>query len=47
VARLAEGPQEAGWHEVVLDGSGLPTGIYVVRLHANGDVRSQRLTVVK
>ena len=48
VARLADGVAEAGVHELRLDGAGLPSGTYVVRLTAGQDaVRLQRVTLTR
>lgn len=51
VAQLVEGPQEAGRHRASFDGSGLPSGVYVVRLAARGAreeyVEAVRVTVVR
>lgn len=52
VALLAEGRYEAGRHEAVLDGSALPSGLYLVRLTAEplaGSLRSavQAVTLLK
>lgn len=43
VATLADGPYAAGPHEVAVDTSGLPAGVYAVRLGG----ASRRLTVVR
>lgn len=51
VARLAEGPREAGWHTTRLNGRNLPSGVYVVRLTADGSagsfVGSSRITLLR
>ena len=51
VAHLAEGRVEAGRHRAWFDGSGLPSGVYVVRLEARGAQGSYqeavRVTVVR
>ncbi len=47
VARLADGVRPAGEQAVVLEASGLPSGVYVVRLEAGGAELTQRLTVVR
>lgn len=36
VARLAEGPHEAGQHRVRFDGASLGGGVYLVRFEAEG-----------
>jgi surface protein len=40
-------PGTAGRHEQQLDVSGLSSGLYVLRLVAGGEVRTQRITVVR
>lgn len=45
VAVLAQGPYGPGRHEAHLDAAALPTGVYVVRVVAGGDVQTARLTV--
>jgi hypothetical protein len=47
VALLLEGDRTAGWHEATFDGRGLASGLYVVRLEAGGQVRAQRLTLLR
>jgi hypothetical protein len=47
VARLVEGTLAAGRHEVVFDASGLPTGVYLYRLEADGFVQVRRMLLVK
>jgi hypothetical protein len=47
VARLVEGTLSAGRHEVVFDASGLPTGVYLYRLQADGFVQTRRMLLVK
>ena len=47
VALLAGGPQAAGPHEVSLDTSGLPAGVYVLRLSAGAETQTTRLTVAR
>lgn len=47
VRTLVEGQREAGRHEVTLDGHGLPSGIYMVRMVAPGYDRSVRITLLK
>ncbi len=44
VVRLAEGLQPAGPHAVVLDGTGLPDGLYLIRLDAGGRVQTRAVT---
>ncbi|MDX1419289.1 MAG: right-handed parallel beta-helix repeat-containing protein [Rubricoccaceae bacterium] len=47
VAVLADGELAAGWHEAVLDGAGLPSGLYLVRLEAGTVVQTRRLTLAR
>ncbi|MEM1044397.1 MAG: hypothetical protein AAGI91_17445 [Bacteroidota bacterium] len=47
VARLADGEIPAGRHEAVLDDSTLPSDVYLVRLAADGVVRTERVTLVR
>ncbi len=47
VAHLVSDAADAGQHAVVFDGSGLPSGAYVVRVAAGGNVRTQRLTLLR
>jgi len=47
VAVPAEGARPLGTHEARLDADALAPGVYVVRLVAGADVRTQRLTVVR
>jgi hypothetical protein len=43
VATLAEGWREAGRHSATFDGSGLASGVYLVRLEAGGFTATQKL----
>ncbi len=47
VAVLADGLAEAGQHAVMLDGAGLASGVYLVRLEAGARVETRRLTLVR
>ena len=47
VATLVQGEQEAGYHEVQFDGSGLASGVYVYRLQAGDFVQSLKLTLLR
>ncbi len=47
VAVLADGPQEPGTHRATLQGSGLPSGVYVVRMTSGSFTATQRLTLVR
>ncbi|NNE47141.1 MAG: T9SS type A sorting domain-containing protein [Rhodothermales bacterium] len=44
---LHAGPLEAGRHSVVLDGSGLSSGLYVVRLESPAGIASRTVMLVK
>jgi hypothetical protein len=46
VATLAEGTHK-GREETQLDASGLPSGVYFLRLQADGRVETERFTVVR
>ena len=47
VAVLQNGEQEAGYHEVKFDASGLSSGVYFYRLRAGDFVETKRLLVMK
>ena len=47
VARLVEGPMEAGHHEVRFDAGLLPSGTYLVRLEAGAQVKTHRVVLLK
>lgn len=47
VAVLADGPQASGWHEAVLDGSDWASGLYIVKLEADGRVGTQKLLLLR
>ena len=47
VASLANETQEAGYHDVKFDGSGLASGVYFYRLRAGDYVASKRLILVR
>ncbi|MFQ5570132.1 MAG: T9SS type A sorting domain-containing protein [Rhodothermales bacterium] len=47
VARLVDGEVSAGVHEVTLRAEALPTGVYLVRMEAQGQVQVQRVTLMK
>ncbi len=46
-AVLQNGEQEAGYHEVKFDGSGLSIGVYVCRMTAGNVVQAKKMLVVK
>jgi hypothetical protein len=47
VAVLAEGPHATGTYTVEFDTAGLPAGVYIVRLTANGVSKTRRMTKVR
>ncbi|MEM8558505.1 MAG: M36 family metallopeptidase, partial [Bacteroidota bacterium] len=47
VARLADGPAKSGFHTATFDGSALPSGVYVVRLSADGRAETQRMVLAR
>ena len=47
VALLHDGPLTAGSHALALDGAGLPSGIYVVRVTGRGLGLTQRVTLAR
>ena len=47
VARIAWGAQTAGWHTAVWDARGAASGLYLCRLSAAGEVRTEKLVVLK
>ncbi len=47
VRTLLDGPMPAGSHEAVLEAEGLPSGPYVLRLHAAGEILSRTITLVR
>ena len=47
VAVALDGERGAGWHAVRWGGAGLAAGVYVVRVEAGGQARTQALTVVR
>ena len=47
VAELVDGWREAGVHEVVFDGSGLVSGVYVVKLMTGEFQQMQKLMLMK
>ncbi|HEX8386142.1 MAG TPA: T9SS type A sorting domain-containing protein, partial [Rubricoccaceae bacterium] len=47
VLRAVDGPMEAGWHDVTVEGGGLASGVYVAVLKAGDVVRTRRVLVVR
>ncbi len=47
VAQLADGPQAAGYSEVVFDASDLPSGVYVYRLETGSVELTERVSLVR
>jgi len=47
VARLVDGVQPAGFHRVVWDASGMPAGVYLYRLSADGFERGRGMVLLK
>ncbi len=47
VRTLVDGTREAGQHQVTLDGTGLASGIYMVRMVSNGVDVTKRITLLK
>ncbi len=47
VSTLVNGEQEAGYHEVRFDGSGLSSGVYFYRIEAGSFVETRKLVLLK
>jgi hypothetical protein len=47
VAPLQNGEQEAGYHEVRFDGSGLSSGVYFYRIQAGSFVQTRKLLLIR
>jgi len=47
VAVLVDGAMPAGSHSVTFDASGLASGVYLVRLEADGMVRTRSISLIK
>lgn len=46
-ATIFEGLLPAGRHELDIDGSALPTGVYILRIHQNNDISTQKIVLLK
>ncbi len=47
MATLLDGEVEAATHRLAWDASGLPSGVYLVRMSAEGFAAVQRVTLVR
>jgi hypothetical protein len=47
VATLVDGLRSAGSHELVFDGTGLPSGVYYYRLETAGQVSTRAMTLIR
>jgi len=47
VAELINGWREVGSHDVTFDGSGLASGVYIMRFEAAGQQASQKMVLMK
>ncbi|MGF1671878.1 MAG: T9SS type A sorting domain-containing protein, partial [Balneolaceae bacterium] len=47
VARLVNGPRQAGIHQVQFNASGLSSGVYFYRLKTNNFAETKKLTIIK
>jgi len=48
MALLWRGEAEAGRMEAIrIDGSSLPSGVYLIKAHGNGFVETQRVSLIK
>ncbi|HTX99778.1 MAG TPA: right-handed parallel beta-helix repeat-containing protein [Bacteroidota bacterium] len=47
VATLVQGPEDAGYHEVLFDGTGHSSGVYFYRFRAGNFVRTRKLILLK
>jgi hypothetical protein len=47
VARLIDGFSPAGTYEILFNATGLPSGVYIVRLTADGETLTRRITLLK
>jgi len=44
---VAEGGYEAGEYQVLYNVAGLPSGLYVIALHSEGEVRHQQIHIIR
>jgi hypothetical protein len=47
VREVENGVQDAGMHSVAFNGTGLPSGVYLCRLEANGSILTRTMTLLK
>ncbi len=47
VATLVKAKEGIGYHEVLFDGSALPSGVYLYQIHAGGFVATRKLLLLK
>jgi hypothetical protein len=47
VAQLVNGEVDAGYHDVKLDASNLPSGVYFYRLQAGHFVQAKKLVILR
>ncbi len=47
VNRLVSGVRQAGFHTATVNGIGLPSGMYIVQLKAEGQLAQQKITLIK
>jgi hypothetical protein len=47
VSRLADEDQDAGYHEVNFDGSGLASGVFFYRIHAGAFVQTKKFLLLR
>jgi hypothetical protein len=47
IADLIDGPRDAGFHEILFDGSDLHSGVYIYRIRAGKNIASGRMVLMK